>query len=119
MTIAGMAPSFSLSHIGAQRFLRVLPRGKNDRLIWVSAAVLANGLEVHVNRATGDTLVALLDFGAEDSPRENGGLLELCFELHVAQGAALTDPTAIACLQSVSGDGKAARFAKKLLALSA
>jgi len=94
VAIAGMVPSFSVSRIAAQRFLRGLPRGKNDQQVWVSAAgptvrvvaresngsvplrsshrlrVLeplagfADSLDVHVNRTTGSTSWAL-NFGTQ------------------------------------------------------
>lgn len=89
VAVAGMEPAISLPKVSAQRFLRALPRGKNDQLIWVAAAGsvarlsaretkgavplrgshrlrvleplagLADSLEVHVNRATGATSWAL------------------------------------------------------------
>ncbi|MEO9822168.1 MAG: DUF6493 family protein [Paracoccaceae bacterium] len=62
-------------------------------------------------------IVDLLDFAPDDTPRDIGGMLELCYELHVAQHAELTDADAIACLQSIPGGGKTARFSKKLLSL--
>jgi hypothetical protein len=94
VAIAGMELAFSLPGVGAQRFLRGLPRGKNDQLIWVAAAGpvarvsmresidavplrgshrlrvfeplvgLADSLDVHVNRATGATSWAL-NFGSQ------------------------------------------------------
>lgn len=94
VAIAGMEPAFSLARVAAQRFLRGLPRGKNDQRIWVAAigqatrvstregndAVplrgshrlrvleplvgLADSLDVHVNRATGATSWAL-NFGVQ------------------------------------------------------
>ena len=65
-----------------------------------------------------EAIVGLLDFAPEDTPRDIGGMLEVCFELHVAQDARLTDPKAIACLKAIPGGGKTARFSKKLLALA-
>lgn len=62
-----------------------------------------------------EVIVGLLDFGPDDTPRDIGGMLELCFELHVAQNSRLTNERAIACLQSIPGGGKTARFSKKLL----
>ena len=92
--IAGMEPAFSVPRVAAQRFLRGLPRGKNDQRVWVSAAGptvrmaaresagavplrgshrlrvfealagLAERLDVHLNRATGATSWAL-SFGAQ------------------------------------------------------
>jgi hypothetical protein len=94
VAIAGMEFAFSMPRVAAQRFLRGLPRGKNDQLLWVSAvgpsarvaarenkgaiplrgshrlrvfeplAGLAESLDVHVNRATGATSWAL-NFGAQ------------------------------------------------------
>lgn len=94
VAIAGMEPAFSLPKVGAQRFLRGLPRGKNDQRIWVAGAGaaarqsmreikgavplrgshrlrvleplagLADGLDVHVNRTTGATSWAL-NFGTQ------------------------------------------------------
>lgn len=37
VAMAGMKHAFSLPKVGAQRFLRGLPRGKNDQRIWVAA----------------------------------------------------------------------------------
>lgn len=92
--IAGMEPGFSLPRVAAQRFLRGLPRGKNDQLVWLSASgqtvrssareaqgavplrgshrlrvfealsALADRLDVHVNRVTGATAWTL-DFGPQ------------------------------------------------------
>lgn len=64
-------------------------------------------------------IVGLLDFAPDDTPRDIGGMLELCFELHLTQNAHLADLNAIACLQSIPGGGKTARFSKKLLSLAA
>jgi hypothetical protein len=94
VAIAGMELAFNLPKVSAQRFLRGLPRGKNDQRIWVAAngpiarvsareargAVplrgshrlrvfeplvgLADSLDVHVNRVTGATSWAL-NFGAQ------------------------------------------------------
>ena len=66
-----------------------------------------------------EVIVGLLDFAPGDTPRDIGGLLELCYELHVAQDARLEIPTAVSCLASIPGGGKTAKFAKKLLALAA
>ncbi len=65
-----------------------------------------------------DVIVGLLDFAPDETPRDIGGMLELCYELHVAQNTTLTDPAAIACLRSIPGGGKTARFSKKLLFLA-
>lgn len=94
VAIAGMEPSFSVPRIAAQRFLRGLPRGKNDQLVWVSVvgstvrtaarkskgsiplrgshrlrvfeplAGLADSLDVYVNRTTESTSWAL-NFGTQ------------------------------------------------------
>ena len=94
VVIAGMQPAFTLPKIAAQRFLRSLPRGKNDQQLWVTVigqagrvaaresqgavplrgchrlrvleplAALADSLEVHVNRATGATSWSL-NFGTQ------------------------------------------------------
>jgi hypothetical protein len=61
----------------------------------------------------------VLDFTPDKAPRDIGGLLELCYELHVAQDANLSDPSAIGCLKAIPGGGKVARFGKKLLSLTA
>lgn len=65
-----------------------------------------------------EAIVGVLDFAPDETPRDIGGLLELCFELHVAQGTSLTEPAAIACLKAIPGGGKTARFSKKLLGLA-
>ncbi|MGH1414591.1 MAG: SWIM zinc finger family protein [Pelagimonas sp.] len=94
VAMAGMCPAFSLPKIAAQRFLRGLPRGKNDQRIWVGAngpmarvtareapgavplrgchrlrvfeplAALADSLDVQFNPATGATSWAL-NFGTQ------------------------------------------------------
>lgn len=94
VVIAGMQPAFRLSKIGAQRFLRGLPRGKNNQRVWVAASgptarvtmreargavplrgshrlrvleplvSLADSLEVQCNQATGATSWAL-NFAAQ------------------------------------------------------
>lgn len=94
VAISAMEPAFSLPKIAAQRFLRGLPRGKNDQLIWVAAvgptvrvtsrktagAVplrgshrlrvfepligLADSLDVHLNRANGASSWCL-NFGTQ------------------------------------------------------
>ncbi|MGH1414590.1 MAG: DUF6493 family protein [Pelagimonas sp.] len=66
-----------------------------------------------------DTIVSLLDFEPDETPRDIGAMLELCYELHVAQKAQLTNERALACLRSLPGGGKTARFSKKLLSLTA
>ena len=60
----------------------------------------------------------VMDFPPEQTPRDIGGMLELCYELHLADNAALQSPAAVACLKAIPGGGKAARFRKKLLALA-
>ncbi len=65
-----------------------------------------------------NTIVGLLDFAPDETPRDIGGMLELCYELHVAQNTTLTAPAASACLRSIPGGGKTARFSKKLLSLA-
>ncbi|MBT8415648.1 MAG: hypothetical protein KJO30_15080 [Boseongicola sp.] len=65
-----------------------------------------------------DVIVGVLDFAPEETPRDIGGLLEVCFELHLGEGSKLTNPAAIACLTSIPGGGKTARFSKKLLGLT-
>ena len=62
-----------------------------------------------------DVIVNLLDFKPEDTPRDIGGLLELCYELHVAQDVNLTNANAKACLNVIPGGGKTAHFKKRLL----
>lgn len=94
VAMAGMRLAFSLPKIGAQRFLRGLPRGKNDQRIWVAAngpvarvtareargavplrgchrlrafeplVTLADSLDVKHNPATGATSWAL-NFGTQ------------------------------------------------------
>lgn len=94
VAMAGMRPAFSLPKIGAQRFLRGLPRGKSEQRIWVAAkwpmarvtareargavplrgchrlrvfeplVALADGLDVQHNPATGATSWAL-NFGTQ------------------------------------------------------
>jgi hypothetical protein len=66
-----------------------------------------------------EVIVGVLDFTPDKAPRDIGGLLELCYELHVAQDANLSDPSAIGCLKAIPGGGKVARFGKKLLSLTA
>ncbi|MDA8747681.1 DUF6493 family protein [Litoreibacter sp.] len=74
--------------------------------------------EVGAESFAKQVIVDLMDFASDDTPRDIGGMLELCYELHVAQHAELTDADAIACLQSIPGGGKTARFSKKLLSLA-
>jgi hypothetical protein len=92
--MSGMTPAFRLSRVAAQRFLRALPRSKNDNLQWVSApggaarmaarevsgavplrgghrlrvletlSLHAEGLDVFVNHDTGAT-AWVLDFGTQ------------------------------------------------------
>ena len=83
---------------------------------WTKA--LKGVADLGASRFAMDTIVGLLDFAQEDTPKDIGGMLELCFELHVAHSAQLTSESAIACLQSVPGGGKTARFSKKLLSLA-
>ena len=94
LAMAGMEAAFSLPKVGAQRFLRTLPRGKNDQQLWVtkagavarlssrespgavplrgchrlrvldSIAGLADSLDVFVNPATAATSWAL-NFGTQ------------------------------------------------------
>ncbi len=64
-----------------------------------------------------DIIVQLLRFTPEETPRDIGGLLELCFELHVAQSVPFDDPAAVACLEGIPGGGKTAKYSKRLLTL--
>ncbi len=94
VAISGMTTAFSLPKISAQRFLRGLPRGKNDQRVWVAAigpsarvtarkahgavplrgshrlrvfeplVALADSLDVQVNQATGATSW-VLNFGTQ------------------------------------------------------
>lgn len=82
---------------------------------WTKA--LKGVADIGSGRFAMDTIVGLLDFPPDETPRDIGGMLELCFELHVAQDTLLTDELAIACLQSIPGGGKTARFSKKLLSM--
>ncbi|MDA8586488.1 DUF6493 family protein [Rhodobacteraceae bacterium] len=74
--------------------------------------------DLGAGRFARDVIVGLLDFAPDDTPRDIGGLLELCYELHFAQNAALKNTKAVACLETIPGGGKAARFRKKLLVLA-
>ncbi|MEO0917092.1 MAG: DUF6493 family protein, partial [Pseudomonadota bacterium] len=62
-------------------------------------------------------MTQVLDFEGNEVPRDIGGMLELLYELHISASEVLTRPEALASLRAVSGGGKAAKFAKKLLAL--
>ncbi len=66
-----------------------------------------------------DVIVCVLQFSADKTPRGVGGLLELCYELHIAENAELRSASAAKCLSGISAGGKAAKFKKKLLALAA
>lgn len=66
-----------------------------------------------------DVIVRLLNFDPEDMPRDIGGMLELCYELHLAEGARFDNETARQCLASLKAGGKVARFSKKLLEMPA
>ena len=83
---------------------------------WTKA--LKGVADIGSGRFAMDTIVNLLDFAQEETPREIGGMLELCFELHVAQNAQLANERALACLRSIPGGGKTARFSKRLLSLA-
>ena len=82
---------------------------------WTKA--LKGAADIGSGRFAMDTIVGLLDFPPDETPRDIGGMLELCFEIHIAQNAQFTDERAIACLQSIHGGGKTVRFSKKLLSL--
>jgi hypothetical protein len=45
-------------------------------------------------------------------------MLELYYELHVDAGTSPNRPGTLACLASLPGGGKTAKFSKKLLALA-
>ncbi|SMX46108.1 DUF6493 family protein [Actibacterium lipolyticum] len=83
---------------------------------WTKA--LKGVADLGASRFAIETILGLLDFAPEETPRDIGGMLELCFELHVAQNAQLANERAIACLRSIPGGGKTTRFSKKLLSLA-
>jgi len=91
---------------------RALPTGR-----WTKA--MKTVADLGAGEFARDVLVGLLDFAPEYTPRDIGGLLEVCYELHVAQNAALENARAIACLRTIPGGGKTARFSKKLLEIAA
>lgn len=78
------------------------------------AAMAETGATGHVREAIG----LILDFEPELCPRDLGGMLELYYELHVDAGASPDRPETLACLASLPGGGKTAKFSKKLLALA-
>lgn len=78
------------------------------------AAMAAAGAACHVR----DVIGLILDFTPERCPRDLGGMLELYYELHVDAGTAPERPETLACLASLPGGGKTAKFSKKLLALA-
>ena len=65
-----------------------------------------------------ETITSLLTFGPDDAPRDIGGMLELLFELHTASNSVPKDPSLLACLRSMKGGGKTARYSKALLKLA-
>ena len=65
-----------------------------------------------------DVIGLILDFPPEQCPRDLGGMLELYFELNVATGCRPLRPETLACLKSIPGGGKVAKFSKKLLSLT-
>ncbi len=80
------------------------------------AAIAATG---PVGAAFVRQLVTLfLDFPPDETPRDMGGMLELLYELHVAAGAKLQNADALACLKAMTGGGKLAKFAAKLVQMS-
>ncbi|WP_305986859.1 DUF6493 family protein [Roseibium sp. MMSF_3544] len=78
------------------------------------AAMAQAGASAHVREA----IAFILDFPAEQCPRDMGGMLELFYELHVAAGTAPDRPETVACLKSIPGGGKVSKFSSKLLSLA-
>ncbi len=79
------------------------------------AAMAEAGAEGHVR----DIIALILDFPADETPRDMGGMLELFYELHVAAGTAPDRPATLACLATIKGGGKVAKFSKKLRIMAA
>ncbi|MEM9247943.1 MAG: DUF6493 family protein [Pseudomonadota bacterium] len=78
------------------------------------AAMAESGAEAHVR----ELIARILTFPGPDTPRDIGGMLELLYELHVAAGTSLDRPETCACLETIEGGGKVAKFSKKLRALA-
>ncbi len=90
-----------------------LPTGRWTRAFGAIAALSP----VH-GAFVGAVIARLLGSVPGTPPRDVGGMIELLFELHTAAGTVLEDTATRQCLERMSG-GKAGRFARKLLALSA
>lgn len=78
------------------------------------AAIAESGQDVFAR----DVIFGVLDFPPDDTPRDMGGMLEVLYELCVATGTVPSRPETIACLGSITGGGKVAKFSKKLLQLT-
>ncbi|WP_299403809.1 DUF6493 family protein [uncultured Roseobacter sp.] len=65
-----------------------------------------------------EAMVAVLDFTADDTPHDFGGMLELLYELSVASQTTSLSPQAEDCLRGIRGGGKLAKFSKKLLQMA-
>ncbi|MEM8788983.1 MAG: DUF6493 family protein [Pseudomonadota bacterium] len=83
---------------------------------WTKA--LAAMAEAGAQRHVCAIIAQLLDFPPEETPRDLGGMLELLYELHVAAGTAPERPETLACLETLPGGGKVAKFSKKLRAMA-
>ncbi|MEM6899452.1 MAG: DUF6493 family protein [Pseudomonadota bacterium] len=78
-------------------------------------AMAEAGAATHVR----EIIAGLLTFPAEETPRDMGGMLELYYELCIASSTGPDRPETRACLETIKGGGKVAKFAKKLRALAA
>ncbi len=59
-----------------------------------------------------------LGFSPDKTPRDMGGMLELLYELHISSNTVPDRPETLACLKTMPGGGKVAKFAGKLIKMA-
>lgn len=117
--IAAQVAAGGLNSAGFARALRpflhnpALPTAR-----WTRALSDLSALAPEAAGFVRETISAVLDFPADDAPRDLGGLLELLYELCVAAKTP-PDAAAIACLGQLKGGGKTGKFAARLVAMAA
>ncbi len=74
--------------------------------------------EAGASRLVCEVIGLLLDFEPEQCPRDLGGMLELLYELHVEAGTRPERAETLACLKSLPGGGKVAKFSGKLRSMT-
>jgi len=96
----------------------LLPTGYMKVSRWTKALSEISSVSNKHAAAVRSLIQGMLRHDPTESPRDLGGLIELLYELHVAEEQGLTDTEAISYFRKNKKGGKLGRFSKKLLAMS-